>query len=207
MDFTISEEILKIAFPALCGIGGVVVGAVLKSWFDWKLESKKAEQQRKLASYAKQREVIESICCFLYDTIFTLMHISQNINIYKEDRKNLRKNTIETLNNILIDGPKLIHKNIIYLPGTLERHLYDIMFDLTMIAEKIIPLIEHTKERDFERRELRVIRRLIETLSSNIGIVYKISCLLVGWSDAELRKMEKLVIKIKQKETEKLQKE
>ena len=115
MDFTISEEILKIAFPALCGIGGVVVGAVLKSWFDWKLESKKAEQQRKLASYAKQREVIESICCFLYDTIFTLMHISQNINIYKEDRKNLRKNTIETLNNILIDGPKLIHKNIIYL--------------------------------------------------------------------------------------------
>ena len=30
MDFTISEEILKIAFPALCGIGGVVVRAVLK---------------------------------------------------------------------------------------------------------------------------------------------------------------------------------
>lgn len=84
----------------------------------------------------QNNERLLSICCFLYDTIFTLMHISQNINIYIKKIEKSKKNTIETLNNILIDGPKLIHKNIIYLPGTLERHLYDIMFDLTMIAEK-----------------------------------------------------------------------
>ena len=61
MDVIISEEMMKIIFPALCGIGGVVVGAVLKSWFDWKLESKKAEQQRRLDLYEKQREAAQDI--------------------------------------------------------------------------------------------------------------------------------------------------
>ncbi|MFR5646156.1 MAG: hypothetical protein ACLUDQ_06735 [Bilophila wadsworthia] len=62
---------MKIAFPALCGIGGVVVGAVLKSWFDWKLESKKAEQQRKLYLYEKRREAAQEI----FSVVLECLHI------------------------------------------------------------------------------------------------------------------------------------
>ena len=88
MDIVITDEIIKVIVPALCGIVGVIAGVILKSMFDWMLESKKLYQQRRFALYEKRREASEE----LYSLAFECFSIITENSVRSKNKKFSLKN-------------------------------------------------------------------------------------------------------------------
>ena len=171
MDFTISEEILKIAFPALCGIGGVVVGAVLKSWFDWKLESKKAEQQRRLVLYESQREAAQDIYKVTNECFQLIILLKKDIS--KDD------DTINKLSSVTENLVNTIQKYSLYLPKKV-KHKYTSFYLKTANVVMSLSLNKHIKNTtELDKIDINVMRDTLLELEEELRF-------LIGWRKKDL---------------------
>ena len=183
MDFTISEEILKIAFPALCGIGGVVVGAVLKSWFDWKLESKKAEQQRKLYLYENRREAAQEI----FSVVLECLHICiilKNTEICPEKEKQL-----SLLNDVTNKTVTCIQNNSLYLPSNI-KHLCSSYYQEVQckgllscsgieVKKSLLKIADINIDEELSKINIAEMRKKLFEIEKALSI-------LIGWEEKDL---------------------
>lgn len=184
---------IKFIFPALCGIVGVVVGAILKMWFDWMLESKKTEQQKKIILYNKQIKVLEDIYYALIKYSFYLIKVSMDIEksespddiriFIKRNYKNMSEN-MHNINNIMMNGSIYVHKNICSNTSSLA-------YKINMLIDTINNLLdEYIEKNQINAKRLRGLKKFIEKESAQINkeihmlrdAIYK----ALGWKESDV---------------------